>query len=1261
MITNCYNTGTVTGNSDTHGIAGKVGSTSKGITNCYYLAGAETGDTGRGAGKTEAQFASGEVAWLLQSGQNAQVWGQAIGPDDSPVLTDSIAKKVLKVTFATQSNPSYAVEYGNPGGMVALPADPAGAEAGYAFAGWRVGGGDGAVFTGEVSGTTDLTVVAVQQELYGGETGEDSITMIFGSEPVERNLDAYMAYIWGGSEPAKGNFTYAFASGGNTAGAIITYNTLVIPANAALGDHTLKIIATEWTPQVMPVGLDYGSEPVTLTLSVHVSLPGEGTETKPWLIESPDALRALANYVTWQNTCAGQYFRLTRDVDLGGADNPWTRAISGFAGVFDGGGHRIDGLYIGGTGGMDYESGLFSSNSGAIQNLIVAGEVTSGGMEGSGGIVSSNSGALINIHSEVNITVSYAETIGGVVGRNSGRVENCSYSGTLSGGNRNVGGIVGENSGYNSNATVVNCYNTGSVSGGTNAFDVGGIVGYNSSGTVLNCHNAGSVNGATYSSYYYTGGIVGESYNGTVSNCYNAGVVTGSGTVGNIVGRNYNGAIENCYYEYSGGQHPGIGDGDGDVSGVSESQSSSGEVAWALQNPDKVNPDYTHQDGMAWGQVIGTDPTPVLTADSAKRVVKVTFSTTENGNYAVAYGNPGGKVELPLIVNDTDGNYARIWRMDDGSAFDGTVPETEDITVTAAEWQKMYGGESDPDALVTTYGVALKKDLDGYMGYADGSAAAGSFTYSITDDGGLTAAGIDGSILTIPAGAAANEAGYTLVITAAEREPQIMPLSIEDFGIQDVTLTLKVVIRKADQDAPTDITVTKTVNSITVTAPTGERYEFSLDGSSWQAAGRFDGLGSGTEHTVYVRIKEDENHKRSDHAAKTVTTANADGSATVLPGERLETENGSITNNGSSVTLEDGQGGTTTVSPAPQNGAEVLPNGGVNVPAGSTVTPPGGPDITVNDGATVDGDGNVTLPGGGSAGINGNTVTVPEGGGTIRPDGGGSVSLPAGSTVTDSQGNQSTVPAQGGVIGGDGTYTENTPPGGSEGPSGGGSAGGGSAGGGSAGGGGAGGGGAGGGSGGGGSDGDGDTGSDSPGGGSAGDAEQPADTRVPASEIYTDVVKDSWYEAGVTFVTEMGLFQGVGDGLFAPELNMTRAMFMTVLARLDGQDTGSGDTWYVKGLDWAVANGISDGTREQMVAMLYHYARAAKAEGDLTAFVDADKVSAWAADTMTWAVGQGILFGKDGRRLDPQGPATRAEVAAIFQRFVELENKGGPQ
>ena len=146
----------------------------------------------------------------------------------------------------------------------------------------------------------------------------------------------------------------------------------------------------------------------------------------------------------------------------------------------------------------------------------------------------------------------------------------------------------------------------------------------------------------------------------------------------------------------------------------------------------------------------------------------------------------------------------------------------------------------------------------------------------------------------------------------------------------------------------------------------------------------------------------------------------------------------------------------------------------------------------------------------------------------------------------------------------------------------------------------------------------------------------------------------------MTYVVNKGLFNGVADKSFAPQQNMTRAMLVTVLARLDGQDTNGGANWYSKGADWAKAKGISDGTlldqsvtREQLVTMLYRYAKAGKTGGDLSKFTDAASVTDWAQEAMTWAVSKGILTGKDGARLDPQGTATRAEVATILQRFVE--------
>ena len=171
---------------------------------------------------------------------------------------------------------------------------------------------------------------------------------------------------------------------------------------------------------------------------------------------------------------------------------------------------------------------------------------------------------------------------------------------------------------------------------------------------------------------------------------------------------------------------------------------------------------------------------------------------------------------------------------------------------------------------------------------------------------------------------------------------------------------------------------------------------------------------------------------------------------------------------------------------------------------------------------------------------------------------------------------------------------------------------------------------------------------------------KPIDTSKPASENFSDVVKDSWYEDGVTYVVQKGLFNGVADRTFAPQQNMTRAMLVTVLARLDGQSTEGGSTWYQKGADWAKVQGVSDGTmldqsvtREQMVTMLYRYAKAKAGTADLSKFADSGKVSDWAVDAMAWAVDRGILTGKDGNRLDPQGTATRAEVATILRRFVE--------
>ena len=162
------------------------------------------------------------------------------------------------------------------------------------------------------------------------------------------------------------------------------------------------------------------------------------------------------------------------------------------------------------------------------------------------------------------------------------------------------------------------------------------------------------------------------------------------------------------------------------------------------------------------------------------------------------------------------------------------------------------------------------------------------------------------------------------------------------------------------------------------------------------------------------------------------------------------------------------------------------------------------------------------------------------------------------------------------------------------------------------------------------------------------------------SKSYSDVKTGDWYADAVKYVSDKGLMSGTGSDKFAPSATTTRAMLMTVLARYAGEDTTGGATWYEKSMEWAKAKGVSDGTnpnanitREQLVTMLYRYAGSPKADGKLDSFSDAASVSTYAADAMQWAVANGIVNGSNGK-LNPQDNATRAEVAAILMHFCEM-------
>lgn len=159
--------------------------------------------------------------------------------------------------------------------------------------------------------------------------------------------------------------------------------------------------------------------------------------------------------------------------------------------------------------------------------------------------------------------------------------------------------------------------------------------------------------------------------------------------------------------------------------------------------------------------------------------------------------------------------------------------------------------------------------------------------------------------------------------------------------------------------------------------------------------------------------------------------------------------------------------------------------------------------------------------------------------------------------------------------------------------------------------------------------------------------------------------KGHWASDAVNFVSARRLFYGTGANAFSPNARMTRGMLVTVLARYADVDAADGVTWHEKSAAWAVANGLSDGTsldssitREQLVTILYRYAvfegRLSGTGADLRGYTDVDRVSGYAVDAMSWAVGAGLIKGITLTTLEPQGSATRAQVAVVIMRYAEM-------
>ena len=177
---------------------------------------------------------------------------------------------------------------------------------------------------------------------------------------------------------------------------------------------------------------------------------------------------------------------------------------------------------------------------------------------------------------------------------------------------------------------------------------------------------------------------------------------------------------------------------------------------------------------------------------------------------------------------------------------------------------------------------------------------------------------------------------------------------------------------------------------------------------------------------------------------------------------------------------------------------------------------------------------------------------------------------------------------------------------------------------------------------------------------------------------FTDVSEKDWFYGDVMFVYENGLMLGTSKTLFSPHGTATRGMMATILWRMEGSPAPKGKNsftdveagkWYADAITWTAENSIFAGygkdkfgpddpiTREQLAAIFYRYADYKgydlTVKGNLDKFKDADKITDYAKTAMQWAVGSGLVKGKSGNLLDPQGTATRAEIAAMLHRFIE--------
>ena len=170
---------------------------------------------------------------------------------------------------------------------------------------------------------------------------------------------------------------------------------------------------------------------------------------------------------------------------------------------------------------------------------------------------------------------------------------------------------------------------------------------------------------------------------------------------------------------------------------------------------------------------------------------------------------------------------------------------------------------------------------------------------------------------------------------------------------------------------------------------------------------------------------------------------------------------------------------------------------------------------------------------------------------------------------------------------------------------------------------------------------------------------------------FSDVDENAWYAGAVVYVRDHGLMSGTSDTAFSPDQEMTRAMLATVLYRAAGSPRVSGsssfadvknNTWYTGAVLWASQNGLVDGygnglfgvndpvTREQMITIIWRYA-GSPSDDSGSVFADAQQISPYARDAVSWSSANKIITDVGSNRFDPKGLVTRAQAATVLMNY----------